>query len=162
MVENPASRVLSRNELKAVVADCRLNNKTVVATNGCFDVLHIGHLHLLKQAKALGDVLVVGINTDRSVSKLKGQERPVVNENERAEVIANLRMVDFVTIFDEDTAIELLKTIEPNIYVKGGDYNLQNLPEAPTVASFGGTVKFVDLMPRKSTTALIDKIKLLS
>jgi D-beta-D-heptose 7-phosphate kinase/D-beta-D-heptose 1-phosphate adenosyltransferase len=162
MAENIASRVISRDELKKTVANCRLQNKKIVATNGCFDILHIGHLHLLSQAKALGDILIVGINTDRSVSKLKGPERPVVNESERAAVIANLRMVDFVTIFDEDTAIELLKAIEPDVYVKGGDYNSETLPEAAAVAAFGGTVKFVEFLPRKNSSSLIDKIKLLS
>ena len=162
MTEDIANRVLNRDELKKAVANCRLQNKKIVATNGCFDILHIGHLHLLNQAKALGDILIVGINTDRSVSKLKGPERPVVNESERAAVIANLRMVDFVTIFDEDTAIELLKAIEPDVYVKGGDYNLETLPEAAAVAAFGGTVKFVEFLPRKNSSSLIDKIKLLS
>jgi len=162
MTENTTSYILTRDEVKQKVAQCRGQKKTVVATNGCFDILHIGHLYLLNKAKAFGEVLIVGINSDRSVSKLKGNDRPIVNEKERAEIIANLRMVDYVTIFDEDTAIELLKAIEPDIYVKGGDYTLDNLPEAPAVASFGGMVKFVEFLPRKSSSGLIDKIKTLS
>ncbi len=162
MSENKINRILTRDELKQAIANSRAQKKRIVFTNGCFDILHVGHLHLLNQAKAFGDILVVGVNSDRSVSKLKGKERPVVNEKERAEILANLRMVDFVTIFDEDTAVELLKTIEPDIYVKGGDYNLDNLPEAPTIAAFGGKVEFIEFLPRKSTTGLIDKIKALS
>jgi rfaE bifunctional protein nucleotidyltransferase chain/domain len=162
MPEIKNTNVLTRDELKEAVANCRKQNKTIVATNGCFDILHIGHLHLLNQAKALGDILIVGINSDRSVNKLKGAERPVVNENDRAQMVANLKAVDFVSIFDEDTALELLKSLKPDIYVKGGDYNLENLPEAEPVMSGGGKVKFVELAPRKSSTGLIDKIKSLS
>jgi len=162
MPEIKTTNVLSRDDLREAVANCRRQNKTIVATNGCFDILHVGHLHLLNQAKALGDILIVGINSDRSVSKLKGPERPVVNENERAQIVANLKAVDLVSIFDEDTAVELLKSLKPDIYVKGGDYNLKNLPEAEPVISCGGKVKFIELAARKSTTGLIDKIKLLS
>src|SRR5579872_5797317 len=116
------SRVLSLNELKDAIDNCRRTDKIIVLTNGCFDILHSGHLHLLNGAKALGDILVVGINSDSSVKKLKGADRPLVNEKERAEVLANLRAVDFVTIFEENTASDLLKHIKPDIYVKGGDY----------------------------------------
>jgi len=162
MPENTMSHILKRSELKQAVANLRQQKKTIVVTNGCFDILHSGHLRLLNNAKGLGNILIVGVNSDRSVSKLKGAKRPVVSEGERAEIIANLKAVDFVTIFDEDTAVELLKIIEPDIYVKGGDYNLENLPEAAAVESFGGTVKFIKLLARKSTTDLIDKIKALS
>ncbi len=161
MTEN-TNRILTREELAAAVLEWRKQNKIVVLTNGCFDILHIGHLYLLNKAKLFGDVLLVGINSDRSVAKLKGKERPIVNEKERAEIISSLRMVDYVSIFDEDTAIELIKAAEPDIYVKGGDYNLDNLPEAPTVSAIGGTIKFIEFLPRKSSTGLIDKIKTLS
>jgi len=161
MPEKEISRILPLNKLKETVANCRRQNKVIVTTNGCFDILHSGHLHLLNSAKALGDILIVGINSDNSTKKLKGPDRPLVNEKERAEILANLRAVDFVTIFDDDTAIELLKAIKPDIYVKGGDYNPDNLPEAPIVSSFGGTIKFIELSPGKSSTGLIDKIKTL-
>lgn len=164
MAENEtqtSSRILGLNRLKEVIESYRKQNKVIVATNGCFDILHSGHLHLLNSAKAMGDILIVGINSDRSVKKLKGSHRPLVKENERAEILANLRAVDFVVIFDEDTAVELLKVIQPNIYVKGGDYNPDNLPESPIVAGFGGTIKFIELAPNKSSTSLIDKIKAL-
>jgi rfaE bifunctional protein nucleotidyltransferase chain/domain len=155
------SRILSLNELKEAINNCRQGNKVIVLTNGCFDILHSGHLHLLNSAKASGDILVVGINSDRSVKKLKGPDRPLVSEKERAELLANLRVVDFVTIFDEDTASNLLNEIKPDIYIKGGDYNPDNLPEAPVVASFGGRIKFIELAAGKSSTGLIDKIKTL-
>jgi rfaE bifunctional protein nucleotidyltransferase chain/domain len=162
MPESKPTTILTRDELREAVTNGRKQNKTIVATNGCFDILHVGHLHLLNRAKALGDILVVGINSDNSVTRLKGAERPIVNENERAQIIANLKAVDFVSIFNEDTAVELLKSIKPDIYVKGGDYNLESLPEAEPVISCGGKVKFIELAPRKSTTGLIDKIKSLS
>ena len=162
MPETKNANILKREELEKIVANCRKQNKTIVATNGCFDILHIGHLHLLNQAKALGNILIVGINSDRSVAALKGPERPVVNEEERAQIVANLKAVDYVSIFDEGTAVELLKILQPDIYVKGGDYNLKNLPEAEPVMAAGGQVKFIELAPRKSTTGLIDKIKALS
>jgi D-glycero-beta-D-manno-heptose 1-phosphate adenylyltransferase len=116
---------------------------------------------VLKNAKALGDVLVVGINSDDSVKRLKGKERPLVSEDDRAEVIANLVPVDYVTIFGEDTPIEFLKIVKPDVHVKGGDYDLKNLAEVPVVTSFGGEVKLVPIVSGKSTTGLIDKLKTL-
>jgi rfaE bifunctional protein nucleotidyltransferase chain/domain len=151
--------ILKRNELTQIIEKCKQQNKTVVATNGCFDILHVGHLQLLNKAKAFGDILIVGINSDNSVARLKGPERPIVNENDRARIIANLKAVDYVSIFDESTAVEFLKNLKPDIYVKGGDYNLKNLPEAQPVMENGGKVEFVELAPQKSSTALIDKIK---
>lgn len=162
MSEIKTDNILTRNNLEPIISGFKKQNKTIVATNGCFDILHVGHLHLLNQAKSFGDILVVGVNSDRSVSKLKGSQRPVVNESERAQIIASLKAVDFVTIFDEETAVTLLEIIKPDIYIKGGDYNLDNLPEAMPVTANGGKVEFVPLTPRKSTTSLIDKIKLLS
>jgi len=156
------SNILEKDELAQIVAQLRQAKKTIIATNGCFDILHVGHLWLLNQAKALGDILIVGINSDRSVRELKGLERPIVNEKDRAQVIANLKAVDYVSVFDEANAVELLKILQPDIYVKGGDYNLKNLPEADPVLRKGGKVHFIEFMPRKSSTSLIDKIKALS
>ena len=116
-------------------------------------------MHVLNSAKALGDILIVGINSDCSVSALKGPDRPLVTELERAEILANLKAVDFVTIFDEATPAELLTIIKPDIHVKGGDYNLNNLPEASVVTANGGTVKFIELISGKSSTGLMEKIK---
>lgn len=162
MSDTNSSNILAGDELKKAVANWRQNKKTIVATNGCFDILHIGHLHLLNKAKEFGDLLIVGVNSDKSVSNLKGPQRPVVTQQERAAIIASLKAVDCVCIFDESTAVNLLDLIKPDVYVKGGDYNLANLPEAQTVLSAGGRVEFIPLAPRKSTTSLIDKIKALS
>ena len=153
--------LLQRAQLAGEMTRLRQENKKIVTTNGCFDILHVGHISVLKKAKALGDILIVGINSDASVKRLKGKERPLVAESDRAEVIANLIPVDYVTIFDEDTPIEFLKIVKPNIHVKGGDYDLKNLAEVPVVTSLGGEVKLVPIISGKSTTGLIDKIKTL-
>lgn len=153
--------ILERAQLSDVIAKLRQANKKIVTTNGCFDIVHVGHISVLKSAKALGDILIVGINSDASVKKLKGNERPLVSENDRAEVIASLVPVDFVTIFDEDTPVEWLKIVKPDVHVKGGDHDLKNLAEVPVVTSFGGEVKLVPIVSGKSTSGLIDKIKTL-
>jgi len=131
----------------------------VVATNGCFDILHVGHIRSLQKAKSLGDVLIVGLNSDSSVKKIKGENRPINNENNRAEVLAALGCIDIVTIFSEETAERFLEMVKPNIYVKGGEYNLDNLPEAKIVQKYGGKVHFIPMIPESSTTKVIDKIK---
>lgn len=151
-------RVVDRQELASIVAALRAKNKKIVTTNGCFDILHIGHIRLLNGAKALGDVLIVGVNGDQSVRRLKGPERPIVPEDERAEVIANLKAVDYVTVFSEDTPIEFLKVAKPNVHVKGGDYKIESLSETPIVESMGGTMTLLDLVPNKSTTNLVAKL----
>lgn len=154
--------ILNRAELQDKISHLRQQNKRIVATNGCFDILHIGHLSLLKQAKSFADILIVGINSDNSVKILKGPDRPVINEIERAQIIAALKVVDFVSIFEEKTAVELLKVIKPDVYVKGGDYTIADLPESEPVIASGGIVKIIPFVPFKSTTSLIEKIKNLS
>lgn len=131
----------------------------VVATNGCFDILHIGHIRSLQKAKSLGDILVVGINNNESVKKLKGEKRPINSENERAEVLASLSCVDIVSIFSDYTAEKFLRLIKPNIYVKGSEYDLDNLPEAILVKKLGGKIVEIPMIPGASTTNLIDKLK---
>jgi rfaE bifunctional protein nucleotidyltransferase chain/domain len=128
-----------------------------VTTNGCFDLLHVGHLAVLRQAKALGDILVVAINDDESVRRLKGPSRPIVPAAERAELVAALELVDYVVLFGEDTPERVLAAIKPAVHVKGGDYRTQDLPEARVVQSNGGTVVIVGLVPGHSTTDLIRK-----
>jgi rfaE bifunctional protein nucleotidyltransferase chain/domain len=150
--------VIGQQDLAQKIAEHRAKNKRIVTTNGCFDILHIGHARLLNAAKALGDILVVGINSDASVSRLKGPTRPVVPEQERAELLANLQSVDYVTIFPEDTPIELIKLIKPDVHVKGKDYSRSSLGEAPVVESLGGRVELIDLVPNSSTTNVITKI----
>ena len=133
-------------------------NKKVVFTNGCFDIIHAGHVRYLTAAKNFGDILIVGLNTDESVRKLKGNSRPINNQGDRAEVLLGLKAVDLVIFFGEATAENLIAEIKPDIYVKGGDYTLETLPEAKIVQSYGGRVEFVNLVAGRSTTNVIQKI----
>jgi len=146
--------VTSIPELKSA-----LNGKKVVFTNGCFDILHMGHIKLFEEAKAFGDVLVVGLNSDQSVRKLKGPSRPINSQESRAYLLASLSFVDFVIVFDDDTPIDLIKTLEPNVLVKGGDYLENQIVGADFVKSYGGEVKIVSLVPGLSTTNIIFKIQ---
>ncbi|HEY9839234.1 MAG: adenylyltransferase/cytidyltransferase family protein [Candidatus Sericytochromatia bacterium] len=131
----------------------------LVLTNGCFDLLHVGHVRYLQQARALGEILLVGVNSDASVRGLKGESRPVNSENDRAEVLAALRCVDYVTIFDQATADALIEAAHPAIYAKAGDYNLDNLPEAPTVQRLGLQVVFLPFVSGYSTTGTLGKLQ---
>lgn len=130
----------------------------VVATNGCFDLLHLGHVRYLAQARALGDVLFVAVNSDRSTRALKGPGRPLVPAEERAEVLAALRSVDYVVIFDEDTAEGVMAALRPDVYVKGGDYTLDRLAEARVVQAYGGEVRLLPFVAGRSTSGLIARI----
>lgn len=136
----------------------KLAGKKIVFTNGCFDIIHVGHVRYLTAAKNFGDVLIVGLNTDESVRKLKGATRPINNQDDRAEVLLGLKAVDYVIFFGENTAENLIAELQPDIYVKGGDYTLDTLPEAKIVQSYGGKVELVNLVVGKSTTNIIDKI----
>ena len=136
-----------------------LAGKKIVFTNGCFDIIHVGHVRYLTTAKSFGDVLIVGLNTDESVRKLKGNSRPINNQNDRAEVLLGLKAVDYVILFGEQTAENLIAELQPDIYVKGGDYTLDTLPEAKIVKSYGGRVEIVNLVAGKSTTNIIKKIE---
>ncbi len=137
----------------------RKGGRKIVFTNGCFDILHAGHVRYLTQARAFGDCLVLGLNTDASVRRLKGPERPVNSEQDRAEVAGGLRAVDYVVLFDEPTAEKLIGMVRPDIYVKGGDYTLETLPEAKIVRQYGGRVEFIPMVEGRSTTNLIEKIR---
>ena len=150
--------LIGRNEIETFCNELCSKNKTIVFTNGCFDILHVGHVRYLNAAKALGDVLIVGLNTDASVKKLKGNDRPINNEEDRAEILLALEAVDHVVLFGEQTAENLIKEIKPNVYVKGGDYTLETLPEANIVQSYGGSVQFIPMVIGKSTTNVINKI----
>ena len=136
-----------------------LSNKKIVFTNGCFDIIHVGHVRYLTAAKSLGDVLIVGLNTDESVKKLKGASRPINNQDDRAEVLLGLKAVDHVIFFGEQTAENLIAEVKPDIYVKGGDYTIETLPEAKIVQSYGGRVELVNLVAGKSTTNIIEKMR---
>src|ERR1035437_6796819 len=148
MSENSAAPILERVELVRRVAQAHARGAKIVLANGCFDVLHVGHIRYLAAAKALGDILVVGINSDRQARMLKGEGRPKIGANERAEIIASIRCVDIVTIFDEPTVEELLRAIRPDYHAKGTDYTAETVPERDIVREIGGGVAIVD---RKST-----------
>jgi D-beta-D-heptose 7-phosphate kinase/D-beta-D-heptose 1-phosphate adenosyltransferase len=157
--ERSASRILEPSELREYVAWWRLQGKRIVFTNGCYDLLHSGHLMLLRKAAEEGDVLVVGINSDASVGRLKGPGRPVVRERDRAELVRALQGVDAVTLFDEDTPLELIKRIEPDVLVKGGDYTPEQVIGRELVEARGGCVRIVPLVPGLSTTELVRRIR---
>jgi D-glycero-beta-D-manno-heptose 1-phosphate adenylyltransferase len=155
-------KALDREALAKAVDEAKQQGKSVVFTNGCFDILHVGHVRYLQDARSLGDMLVVGVNSDESVRKLKGPERPVVSELERVEILSALECVDYVSVFPEDTPIEIILAIKPSIHVKGGDYKAEDLPEASAVKSVGGRVEIVTFTSTASegfsTSNLIGKI----
>lgn len=150
--------VLDRNRLVARVAIERRNGAKIVLANGCFDLLHVGHIRYLEGAKRLGDILVVGINSDEQVRKLKGANRPLMPENERAEIISALRFVDLVTIFPEQTVTELIRVIRPDVHAKGTDYTIETVPEREIVREYGGRTAIVGDPKDHSTTAFIKQV----
>lgn len=138
-------------------ADLR-KNKKVVFTNGCFDLLHVGHVRYLQEAKALGDLLIVGLNSDSSVSKLKGPDRPVQNQEDRKEILSALKCVDYVVIFDEETPLKLIETVKPDVLVKGGDWTVDKIVGSQFVLSNGGQVKSLPFHQGRSTSSIIQKV----
>lgn len=134
-------------------------DEKIVFTNGCFDILHVGHIKYMQEAAKLGDILIVGLNSDDSVRRLKGPERPINNQSDRAEMMAALEFVDYVVVFDEDTPYELIKKIQPDVLVKGGDYNPDNVVGRDIVEARGGKLKLIEFVDGKSTTSIIKKIK---
>ena len=153
-----ASRILDRNRLIARVAIARKHGARIVFANGCFDMMHVGHIRYLEGARALGDVLVVGINSDAQVRALKGEGRPLIPERERAEIIAAMRAVDFVTIFPEPTVEALLRAIRPDFHAKGTDYTEETVPERDVVRSYGGRVAIVGDPKDHSSTEMIKRV----
>ena len=151
--------ILERIQLIEKVAEVRANGATIVLANGCFDLFHVGHIRYLAGAKALGDVLIVGVNSDEQARKLKGEGRPYLPANERAELVSVLRPVDFVTIFDEPTVEELLRAIRPDFHAKGTDYTIDSVPEREIVRELGGTVAIVGDAKDHSSTRLIEIVK---
>lgn len=134
----------------------RSENK-IVFTNGCFDLLHRGHIYLLSRARELGDLLIVGLNSDASVTKLKGPDRPVNNQESRAEVLGALAFVDYIIVFEEDTPLDMIVTLEPDILIKGGDYKLEDIVGHQAVISIGGRVETIPLLEGYSSTSIIDR-----
>ncbi len=155
------ARIYSLAELQNAIAKDPDRWRPLVLTNGCFDLLHSGHVRYLNSAKQLGRSLVVGLNSDASIRLIKPDRipsRPIIPEIERAEVLAALRSVDGVVIFSEKTACPLVEALHPEIYAKGGDYNLQTLPEAAIVQSYGGQVRLIEIEVQSSTSAIVDRI----
>jgi rfaE bifunctional protein nucleotidyltransferase chain/domain len=155
-----SGKILTLDEVPAFRAKLRAEGLKVVATNGCFDLLHVGHLRYLTEARACGDFLWVGLNGDASVRELKGPGRPIVPEADRAELLAAWRVVDAVTIFPEVRATSFLRAVQPNVYVKGGDYTAESLnpEEAEALRACGAKIEIVDLVPGRSTSRLVEKM----
>jgi rfaE bifunctional protein nucleotidyltransferase chain/domain len=155
---NVASLILDREALVARITAEKAQGSKIVLANGCFDVLHAGHVRYLEGARALGDLLVVGINSDEQVGRLKGAGRPIMAEHDRAELVASLAAVDLVTIFDEPTVTELLLAIKPDVHAKGTDYTEETVPERDVVRSYGGSVRIVGDPKNHSTSELLRKV----
>ena len=156
---NGSKYVADWQELKNRINHLRKEARRIVFTNGCFDLLHSGHVTYLDQARALGDALVLGLNSDASIKRLKGNNRPINNLQERIRILSGLEAVTLMTSFEEDTPINLLDIIQPDLYVKGGDYTINNLPEAPVVLGYGGKIEIMPFVQDRSTTNIISKIK---
>ncbi len=150
--------VPSWDTLARELADRRATGARIVSTNGVFDLLHVGHLRYLQAARRCGDLLVVGVNSDACTRLLKGPSRPFVPEDERAELLAALNCVDYVTLFDDLTPVRLLEKIRPDLHVKGGDYQIDLMPETAVVRQYGGDVITVDFVPERSSTGIIERI----
>ena len=154
--------IRDREELRRVREDLRAAGRRLVFTNGCFDLLHVGHVRYLREARALGDALLVAVNSDRSVRALKGAGRPVLSESERAELLAALSSVDFVTVFDEESPRALIAELLPDVLVKGGDYALEEIHGREEVERAGGRVVALPFVEGASTTSIIERVKLAS
>ena len=151
--------LVKREDIKALTDAIRNSEKTVVCTNGCFDILHVGHVRYLEKTKSFADYSVVLLNSVKSVRSIKGPERPINNENDRAEILSALKCVDYVVLFDEDSPRNLLDEIKPDVYTKGADYTMETLPEADIMRKNGTKVEFITFVEGKSTTNTINKMK---
>ncbi|WP_196594384.1 D-glycero-beta-D-manno-heptose 1-phosphate adenylyltransferase [Pectinatus sottacetonis] len=151
--------IIKNTDIAAFCDILRHSGQKIVLTNGCFDIIHAGHITYLKKAASFGDCLIVGLNTDASVKRWKSKNRPIVGEENRALVIDSLKFVDYVVLFNETTAEDLVEKIKPAVYVKGGDYTLSTLPEAHILQSYGGRAEFINMVEGCSTTSIINKIK---
>ena len=153
------AKMLNKESLKRQLAVWSFKNKKIVFTNGCFDILHLGHIDYLSKAKDFGDVLVIGLNTDNSVSRIKDEHRPVTDENARAMILASLHFVDAIVLFDEDTPYNLIKQVQPDILVKGSDYKTGDIVGADIVKANGGEIITIEFLDGYSTTSIINKLK---
>lgn len=151
--------LIDPNDIEKLCEILHRAGEKIVFTNGCFDILHAGHVRYLEKARSFGDCLVLGLNTDASVRGNKGPSRPINSELDRAEVVGALKSVDYVVLFGEKTAETIIAKVRPGVYVKGGDYTLETLPEAKIVQSYGGRVEFIQMVAGRSTTNVIKKIE---
>jgi rfaE bifunctional protein nucleotidyltransferase chain/domain len=151
-------KIASLEEMRTLREELASQGRKVVFTNGCFDLLHVGHVHYLKEARQQGDLLIVGLNDDESTRHIKGPGRPLMLQEDRAEILAALECIDYVVIFSERTAERLVRILKPDIYVKGGNYKVEELPEAKVVAEYGGQVYLTSLTRGRSTTNLLSAI----
>lgn len=154
-----AQKIFSLPDLLFQIEDWKKESKKIVFTNGCFDLVHPGHLSYLLEAANLGDRLIIGVNTDSSVRKIKGEERPINDERSRLQLLASLFFVDAVVLFDEDTPADLIEALKPHILVKGGDYKIEDIVGVKETIERGGTVKVLNFLPGYSSTKIIEKIK---
>jgi rfaE bifunctional protein nucleotidyltransferase chain/domain len=157
--ESVADKIKTVDEIAAIATEAKKNGRRVVFTNGCFDLLHRGHVHILRQAKAAGDLLIVGMNSDRSVKSIKGPARPILPEIDRVELIAAMEMVDYVVLFDEPDPYQLIATIKPNVLAKGGDWSSDKIVGADIVERDGGRVAVIPYLKGFSTTEIIERIR---
>ena len=153
------NKILERTALKDKLEELRKKGKKIAFTNGCFDILHVGHVRYLREAKKTADVLVLALNSDSSVRSLKGEKRPLMNEKERAEILAALEFIDFVTIFPELTPLELINYLKPDILIKGGDWPEEKVVGREEIKKWGGRVAIIPEVEGKSTTNIVEKIK---
>lgn len=158
-MKQSSNKIVAQSDLKTLVVKWQTEGEKVVFSNGCFDILHLGHIDYLEKARTLGSRLVIGLNTDASVKLLKGQNRPINDELARARMLAALQFVDGVTIFNEETPEKLIEYLLPDVLVKGNDYSLESIVGAKAVLKNGGEVKTIDLVDGYSTTGIIEKIK---
>lgn len=150
-------KIISKEELIKVSFREHYFNKKIVFTNGCFDILHLGHIYYLNKARSLGDILIIGLNSDASVKNLKGDMRPINQQKARAQLLAALLCTDYITIFEEDTPLELIKIVRPDILVKGGDYTPDKIAGADFVRSYGGSIQIIPYLEGYSTSNIIQK-----
>ena len=152
-------QIIRRDDIVELVKNLHAQGKTVVTTNGCFDILHVGHVRYLQKTKSFADVLIVLLNSDKSVKSIKGPTRPINCEDDRAEILCALSVVDYVVLFDEDSPKNLIDEIKPDVYTKGADYTMETLPEADIMRKNGTRVEFISFVEGKSTTNVIKKMK---
>lgn len=153
-----ARKIKRLTELKKIISGLKRNGKKIVFTNGCFDILHSGHVQYLEKAKAKGDILIVAVNTDESIRKIKGENRPIVNQTDRIKVLAALSCVDYVTLFNQSTPLSAIQTLKPDVLIKGADWSKEKIVGADFVSGYGGHVARIKLLKGRSTTSIINKI----